>query len=235
MWPFRPRPLDEAKRDWILDHAEWAVAEWGDVLFDRPLITPTRAYFAAPKGENAATAQAVFDDLRRLLHIPPALPIALLPQGSLPDQAAMDHSKITVVSGTYTDDPDHPVITYDPRLLRRPISFISTMAHELMHLILSPHVDAMPGGAETHELATDLHAILFGFGIFQMEDAEQMGWAGYLSQDSRAFALALFLAMRGQEVEAALPHLSPRPAAKLKAAARFLAQTPLPEGLRRPQ
>lgn len=56
-----------------------------------------------------------------------------------------------------------------------------------------PHVAAMPGGAETHEQATDLHCIVWGLGVLQLRAAQEMGWAGHLGPRSRAFALALFL------------------------------------------
>ena len=92
------------------------------------------------------------------------------------------------------------------------ILFIATMAHELMHLKLAPHVEDRPGGEATHELATDLHVIAEGFGTFQLEAAEDAGWSGYLSQPTRAYALALFLRYTNTPDAKAKAHLSSRPA-----------------------
>lgn len=222
MWPFRRRPIAPEKQDWIAAHFDWEAARVGaDTLRRTPLVTPTRHFFKAPRGEDDATAQAVFDEVKALLGLAGAT-VTLIAQGNLPDQAAIDRSQISAVSGTFQDDPDDPIITYEPRLLRTPVAFISTMAHELMHLRLAPFVDDLPGGEEQHELATDLHCIIAGFGILQMDAADSLGWAGYLQQDTRAHALAYFLHLTGHPVSDALPFLASLSAAKLRAAARHL-------------
>lgn len=124
------------------------------------------------------------------------------------------------LAGQYWHDPIAPLITYDPRLMRRPTSFINVMAHELMHGHLADVVDDVPGGADAHELATDLHCITHGFGIFQLADAEDAGWSGYMTQPSRAFALAVFLRLTDTPVAQAVQHLPPRSAKLLRRAVK---------------
>lgn len=209
MWPFRIPPFSAEKRAWVEAHFDWAEAQFGpQALLEIPLITPTPQFFKATRASPDSTAQSVFIEVKTLLGI--GAEITLLPQGVLPEQAARDYSQLTQTSGTFIADPETPIITYDPRLLNHPIVFISTMAHELMHFKLADVVDDLPGGAATHELATDLHCIIHGFGIFQLDAADRAGWAGYLSQDTRAFALALFLRRSNRTLDAALPFLSAR-------------------------
>lgn len=104
--------------------------------------------------------------------------------------------------------------------MRRPLSFINTMVHELMHAHLANVVDEIPGGAAAHELATDLHCITHGFGIFQLAGSEDAGWSGYMNQSSRAFALAVFLKLTGKPETEASEYLPPRSAKLLRRATK---------------
>ena len=66
-----------------------------------------------------------------------------------------------------------------------------------------------------------------------MGEADDAGWAGYLSQPSRAYALALFLRVTGQHPALALRHLVPRSQERLNTALRWLEREGLPEELAR--
>lgn len=222
----RKRRLGADLRDWIADNFFWAIetsADWAKT----PLILPTREFFTAPKGEGHEVASAVLEDLKRLMGLS-GHQIALHPLPSLPDELSHEYGKLSQVAGTYAHDADLPEITYDPKLLRSPITFISVMAHELMHHCLAGCEDDLPGGAGAHELATDLHCIIAGFGVFQLQCAEEMGWSGYMTQDSRAHALALFLLLTETDPETACAHLSPRPAKALRLALREVQRNPAP-------
>jgi hypothetical protein len=222
MWPFGAGVADRAKRDWVDAQYQWASATFGlTTLQKRPLIRPTKDFFRAGRGEDHATACAVIDDLRRHLGLLD-ITVAVEPQGRLPDGLHPGYGSLTETAGTFRLHGDLPLITYNPMLLRSPISFIATMAHELMHLKLAPHVADMPGGEDLHELATDLHVIAEGFGTFQLEAAVDAGWAGYLSQPTRAYALAVFLRLTNTPPAAAFAHLSSRTTALLRAAIRHL-------------
>ncbi len=231
MWPFRAEVADAARREWVDSQFRWAADTWGlAALRGRRLIRPTRHDFTAGRGEDHETAFAVMNDLRRHLGLT-HIQLVLEPQATLQDGLHPGYGTLSETAGTYWHDDDQPLITYDPRLLQRPISYIATMAHELMHLKLSSHVQTMPGGEEEHELATDLHVIAEGLGTFQMEAAADAGWFGYLSQPTRAYALALFLRLTATPGAQAMAHLSQRPTALLKSALALLDRDGLPDGL----
>ncbi|MGL5009505.1 MAG: hypothetical protein ACRC6I_06450 [Paracoccaceae bacterium] len=226
MWPFSAPLADAAKRDWVDEQFDWARTTYGPAaLAARRLIRPTKEFFSAARGEDHGTACAVVDDIRRHLALT-HIAITLEPQAVLHEGLHPGYGTLTEVAGTFQQYDDRPVLTYDPRLLRAPIRFIATMAHELIHLKLAPFVAGMPGGEATHELATDLHVIAEGFGTFQLEAAEDAGWAGYLSQPTRAYALARFLRLTGTPPAQAMAHLSARPTRLLKAALAHLDRAP---------
>jgi hypothetical protein len=118
------------------------------------------------------------------------------------------------------------MISYDPALFARPAVLLSMLAHEVMHQRLHMIEELPPGGAETEELATDLHVITCGMGVLQMAGAEVAGWQGYLSQQSRAHALAVFLLARGIDPQEAIIALPPHSAKLLSKALRHIAKSP---------
>lgn len=203
---FWSRPtISDDMRAWILD-----CFDWFDAHFAAPKgpVLPTRAFFSAPGGTSEANARLVLADIKR--HLGFDGPVRLLPLDGLPAEYRHSYQQLTEIAGTHQLKDGVSVIRYDPENMRRPLSFINVIAHELMHARLAGHVDAVPGVEPAHELATDLGCIIAGFGVFQLQAADDAGWSGYLSQQSRAFALAVFLARRGLDGDAVAAHLSPR-------------------------
>ena len=194
------------------DMADWIgeCFDWFDARYPAPPkpILPTRAFFTAPGGTDAATAQAVLADIKRLLHFD--LPIDMLPIERPVGEYRHTYTSMGEIAGTYQETSEGRVIHYDPEAMTRPINFIATLSHEVMHARLSGRVHEVPGGEAAHELATDLGCIIAGFGVFHLQAADDQGWAGYMSQEARAHALALFLDNRGLSSEAVKAHLSPR-------------------------
>lgn len=215
---FRSGPLVSAEM------ATWITQcfDWFDARFQVPAkpVLPTRAFFRAPAGTGHTTALAILSDVKRLLGF--TLPIDLVPLASLPPDLRHTYQSHSRTAGTYYEDEDGRVIHYDPVLMERPLSFINTMAHEVMHARLSGMEASVPGGAEAHELATDLGCIIAGFGVFQMQAADESGWSGYMTQQSRAYALAQFLDHRGLGHEAVASYLSGRCRKLLKRGLRDL-------------
>jgi hypothetical protein len=189
--------------DWIFD-----CFDWFDERFEPPdlPILPTKAYFSAPGGQSEATAELVLEDVKRHMNID--APIEIAPLDVLAAEYRGDYQSMSQVSGTYQEIDGISLIRYDPEIMHRPIQFISLVAHELMHVRLSPFVSEVPGGEDAHELATDLGCIIAGFGVFQLQSADEAGWAGYMRQSSRAYAMAVFLERRGLSLEVVAPHLS---------------------------
>lgn len=201
---------------WIRDNFDWVEENQPDWWSSAPLVTPTKDFFSANRGDDQATAEAVIRDISAILNLQTKVRLEALPE--LPDELKHQYGVLGETVGEYWHDEDEPLITYRPSLLRQPVLFINTMAHELIHARLAPFVDDLPGGIEAHELATDLHCIIAGFGVIQLEAAEQAGWTGYMSQPSRAIALAEFLKRKGIGTDLARRHLSSRPARWLKKA-----------------
>ncbi len=214
-WQRKPL-ISEEMRDWIVDHFDWVSTnrpQWHD---QARLVLPTKDFFDAPPGGGHETALGVLRNIQDLMGLD--LRINLQPLEVLPDDLRHQYGQMSEVAGTYMSDGETRLITYDPTLVRRPLTFLNTLAHEVMHARLEEVAHLLPGGAEMHELATDLHTIIAGFGVIELEGAETAGWAGYMGQPSRAVALAMFLKFHDLGPADALPHLSARPARWLRKA-----------------
>ena len=199
---FRLR-VDDESQEWVLDSFHWAIDQ-GLLNAQTRLILPTAANFPAPKDKTLA-GPALVKAIQSHLNIS-YVPIEVHPLDMLPAEYRIDYNAVSEIGGTWQTDGDTAVITYDPALTERPLAFLSVLIHEVMHQRLHMTDMSMPGGFEAEELSTDLHCITAGFGSIQMAGAEQSGWQGYLRQETRAFALALFLDLTGE----ALPNLPPR-------------------------
>ena len=202
--------IDDSLGEWIFDNFIWAIERFPDQNWlEKPLVLPTKEFFSAKRGSDQETAEAILKELKHIIGLNElTIKIEALP--SQPDEHTIDYSSMSEIAGQYYHDEFEPLITYNSRLLESPIPFISTMAHELMHAKLSPYVENLPGGEATHELATDLHCIIDGFGIFQLMSAEQVGWSGYMTRESRAFALAIFLHSKGHSLNDLHGYISSR-------------------------
>ena len=207
-WRQKPSISDDLK-GWIIDSFDWTEATFGAAWAqNRQLITPTRDFISAGAGQTQQVAQQIANDIAALL---PVQKIEIQPLSNLPAEYRHNYQDTASIAGTYQHDDEAPLISYDTELMSVPTAFINTMTHELMHARLANHIDNMPGGEPVHELSTDLHCITHGFGIFALEGPAQTGWSGYMTQESRAYALALFLARHDIDPELALSRLSPRP------------------------
>lgn len=202
---WKRRLISDDMRSWVHE-----CFDWFDERFEPPQfpILPTKAFFSAPAGDDLSTARLLLDDVKR--HMKFEQPVEMTPLDVLPAEYRHTYQTPSEVAGTYENVDGVSVIRYDPEQMHQPIQFVSLIAHELMHARLSGMENEVPGGEEAHELATDLGCIIAGFGIFQLQAADDAGWAGYLSQQSRAFSLALFLNRRGQAHESVAGFLSPR-------------------------
>ncbi|MEO1459283.1 MAG: hypothetical protein AAFV49_17225 [Pseudomonadota bacterium] len=219
--------VSPAEAEWATDGFQWLIERFGaETFFDETrLVLPTRAFFDAPGGRSHATALAVFEQVRGHMGMAD-WPCRLERQTPDADTAVGDLALLRDAPagplGTFgVDDASEVVITYNPALLDRPLAFVATMAHELAHYLLASEAEETPGGEALHELFTDLTVIACGFGVIELESGFEtdsweagfmQGWSlshvGYLSQEMRAYALALFLRARAEDAVAAEAHLS---------------------------
>ncbi|MEM9342221.1 MAG: hypothetical protein AAGA87_04190 [Pseudomonadota bacterium] len=217
-------PVTDTVEAWIEENFAWAI-EHGLLTAETPLVLPTEDFFKAPKGAPEAVAAALLDDMKRLLKRETAK-IDIIPIDQPSAEYRYDYNLVSV-GGTWQKSGDNTaVIRYDAEMIHQPMALMSVLAHELMHHILDDVDEDPPGGEEAGELATDLHVITMGLGVIQLSGAEQAGWQGYMTQPSRAHALALFLLVRDLDPKEALRHLTPRAAKYLRRSLRRLRKTP---------
>jgi hypothetical protein len=221
MWPFsRNCEVSEETIGWLHESFEWALAK-GLLTQRTPLVTLSKTYFSAPSSKNPDFVPHLVRDIQRIMGISDAK-IEVLPLDQIDARYRHDYQSLGTTGGTWQGDGESALIRYDPDQVHRPISLIATLAHEVMHHVLHGIVELPPGGLEAEELATDLHCIISGFGLFQLAGAEEVGWHGYMRQPTRAHALAMFLRMRGIPESDALPHLPPRSRGYLKASLAWI-------------
>lgn len=236
--------VDDDTADWVEEGLIWLIRTFGaETYFSHTrLILPTREFFKAPGGTSHASAEAVFAEVRAHMEMAD-WPCRLVRQEADPDghvgAAMMVQGIERSPGGTFGHDGESITVTYSPELMKQPVSFLNMLSHELAHYLLAGHVEDAPGGEEAHEIMTDLTAIYAGFGLIQLEggmiargfqSALEAGWQignlGYLSSETRAFALALFLLSKGIDPEIARPHLSPDKAKLLRSGLKMLARRP---------
>lgn len=215
--------VSEEMRGWLCDGLVWC-ARAGLLRPDTPVVVPTSAFFPAPGGDTEVVAEGLLANMLRIVGLEGAA-IEMQPIEVLPDALRHRYGAVSEVAGTWSSDGNASVIRYDPTLLRRPVTFLSMLAHEVMHDVLHRHAADWPGGEAVEELMTDLGVIACGMGAIQMAGAEEAGWQGYLRQESRAHATALVLTATAADPSEALAHLPPRAAKALKAALREVGRT----------
>jgi hypothetical protein len=142
--------------------------------------------------------------------------------------------RTTGAGGYYSSPGGKARVSINSKYLKDAESLVSTMAHELAHLILlgqcglsaeTPHMEAI----------TDLATIYVGMGIFtansllrsrQWRDGNVEGWSiqrkGYISPEMAGWALALFCWSRGELKPQWARHLSTDPRSYLKMGVRYL-------------
>ena len=217
-------PISDDMKEWIYDSFYWAIEN--KLLTEQTtLITPTRANFSTPSGEPRIVAQGLVEDIQRHLSMSDVR-IVVEPLNVIGAEYRIDYNAMVEVAGNWHNQDGLGIIGFDPAGMERRIAFLSTLAHEVMHHRLHMTALDMPGGAEAEELSTDLHCFTTGFGAIQMAGADEAGWAGYMRQETRAYALALFLAVLGIPENEASGFLVPRSVKKLRRAAKLVASEP---------
>jgi hypothetical protein len=203
--------VSEDVQDWIYDNFLFAIRT--RLLTPKtPLVLATKQFFKTPKGEDDVVVASLVKDIQRLLgRSEKDIKVSAL--NVLDDEFRHEYGQTSNVAGTWQDDGEQSVISYDPNLVKSPIALVSMLTHEVMHEVLHSIADYPPGGPEAEELNTDLHCITTGFGVLQITHAQTMGWAGYMRQNSRIHALAMFVLVRDlpqDQVLAVLPQANKR-------------------------
>jgi hypothetical protein len=247
-WIGGGRTVDPPVEEWLLETSRWLINWLGGRrwLADRPLVLPTERFFARADDQGAARARRLFASVKALTDMQEVDCVLLEHEGTpSSDLGGLAYQVFTkgAPAGTFVREGNQPVITYAAHLASDPKSLIATFAHELAHLRLATVGTPPPGGWDHLELATDLCAVLMGFGVFlansaftftRRTDFDRQGWStrrqGYLSENALTFALAVFLALRGDDGAEAHQYLKPHLAQQLDKAMRRIRSKGLLEG-----
>ena len=237
--------LEPELETWQLDAWKSLLEYFGGVerLRRSPLVVATREFFPPTVATGHERAQHIFDCVKTHAEMTD-WPCIFLAQPDAPKPQVGEFAILKFTGGkaplgTFAVDGDMPTVTYDPASINQPAVLVATLVHELAHYRLMPVRVRLPGGDEMHEFATDLMTAFLGFGLFganqaftfsQHGDSISKGWQwsrqGYLRERDWAFALAVFLDLRGQAPEALKGLLKPHLYADLKSAARYLGRNP---------
>lgn len=198
--------VDENTAEWVSDRFHWLIRTLGPEAFFKhtQLLLPVERHFRTHLRGDQVTAQALFSEIRGHMGIH-HWPVRLVERAIIGNRRRRRSDLRNAVAGSFyqPDGGGLAVITYHPELARSRNAFIGTMAHELAHYILAPHVSTAPGGEAEHEMLTDLAVIYAGFGVIDLQGAHDVGWRGYLDPNARSFALATFLRLKGVDPTAA--------------------------------
>ena len=166
----------------------------------------------------------------------------LVAHNDFPEDMRRGEPRGEYAAGTFSfTATDRMQISYHPSLLERPLDLIGIFAHEIAHGLFSTADRPPPGGWEMEEFAVELMTVYFGFGLFGANKAFQvssetgfLSWfrgvhiatSGYISQEQWAFALAVFLVLRGEDETVAREWLGPVLKKMLARGLRYFSQNP---------
>jgi hypothetical protein len=202
-------PVDADEFDWLLACTAWLVPLLGgpDIMRTRTLILPEN--FPDPTSKGHARAVELFKQVRAFAGMDD-WPCEIVAgeserQTHIATGLALKHETRPPPLGTFARSGNGITISYDPAQLEQPEKLVATFAHELAHYVLLSQPALPPGGAALEEHATDLTAVMLGFGSFmangaksfrQFQDFGEQGWemrsSGYLSETALVTGLALF-------------------------------------------
>ena len=241
------RPLDQYEWEWMLAGIKWLEEEFprdeGGTSAGS-LILPLAENFPPWQEPSSEYAEMLFARVKELCELSDWPTRLVSQEDSNPNPMEMaafaGEYRWSEALGTFSIADDHDgkpyaQITYHPKQLSNPDGFVATMAHELGHYLMSTSRRCPPGGWDLHELATDLTAVWFGFGIFMANGAKSFegfsdpanaGWqsqvSGYLNEQTMLTAMAACAKLRGEDPAEAIPHLKPYLASNYKKIVKYM-------------
>jgi hypothetical protein len=244
LWPFTRGKtfLDPDDEDWQLATWGWLLARLGENNLKRaPLVTTRREFFPPTEATGHARAEHILRCVQKLAGMSdwPCELVAMAerPRTQVSELGVVNIEKGHMPLGTFSRTGNAATIAYDPGTIDSPAILVATLAHELAHYLLHSIPDLPPGQQLMEEFATDLTTVYLGFGLFganqafnfsQFRDIYSQGWrtsgAGYLRERDWALALAVFCALRGEDVAILKPWLKDYLFKDVQSAARYLSK-----------
>lgn len=226
-WGGGKAPLLSAEQEeWQLVCWQWMIEAFSTArpLRDTALVLPTVDFFPATDEAGHGCALHLFRHTAGLMSVEPDA-FDLIAHNDFPDNMRRGAPRGEYAAGTFSfTSGDRMQISYHPSLLERPLDLIGIFSHEIAHGLFATVDRPPPGGWEMEEFAVELMTVYFGFGLFGANKAFQvsgetgfLSWfrgvniatSGYISQEQWAFALAVFLTLRGDDEALAREWLGP--------------------------
>lgn len=210
-------PIDEDDINWIFTTFAWALENFDADFFQHKtqLIVLDENFFPGSFDSVHAMANGIFERVQNycgLAHWPfelvepeafEAAPVAL--QVSLSDGLRGQESKITPYSAGYQALP----ISYQAQQINKPDALAASFAHGLAQHQLHQRQIAVPGGEAYRTQATEMIAVMMGFGLLMANTAYTFRGScascynpaqnrqASLPESHAVYALALFCQVKG--------------------------------------
>ncbi|MEX0774331.1 MAG: hypothetical protein WD042_01315 [Phycisphaeraceae bacterium] len=238
-WLFQPVcPCDIAAKAWVEERLQWLDEEFTDSVFNgRPIVLPTRDFFADPYDGSKAAARRLLDRICAYMDVVPEL-VDLLIVAEHDDLILVNESgqAIPGAAGTYHEDEGRFKVRIDKWGLADPVGLVGTMAHELAHVRLLGQ-SRITHDEFDNELLTDLTVVHFGLGIFLANTprtwaSDYSRWPGsdllkpeYMTAPMFGWALAHVAWFQREKRPSWTRHLNGAARANLKQDLRYLMAT----------
>ena len=208
----RKWPVDRQTKTWIDERMFWLSEAFGtDRLRNARVVLPTPEFFPDAYGGQSAVVDPMLCRVCEFMGVDRsriALQFFSEDNGALPEMLFSTNGKS--VAGLYCEENGQTSVWIETTTLRDPLTVVSTLAHELGHVLLLGD-RRITSDAEDHEPLTDLLTVFLGLGVINAnavvrETSEDRGlsyaWSvsrlGYMSMPMFGYALALFAWCRNE-------------------------------------
>ncbi len=216
--------LDDEVRQWLFDATAWALRNFDARLFREQtvLVLPSDDYFPGRADSVEGMASLIFERVKGyagMSHWPTRLVDAracqLEPPAAVAITGPLRGEGLPVPEGV----AELPV-PYDPAMVNNPEAMIGSFAHLLAFNLVQQVGEAPPGGPEALPQASEVLAVLLGFGVILANSSfnvrlPRCGSCGpapvdrqsFLTEAETTYTLAIFCALKGISASEVVPRL----------------------------
>ena len=215
-------PLTDEQRQWIDDRFDWLQNEFGIGRLNGEVYLPNEKFFPDPYVPAIDGAESLLNRVCTYMSIDRSrLELKLFTRDTSYSDIKTPSQQFAGAAGVFEPGDSTITIWLEQSMLNNPESLISTIAHELGHVLLLAD-NRYSRENEDHERLTDLMTVFFGFGVFSANSSlveenwrvgNVSGWSigtmGYLSLAEYAYALAVYAFRRNEASPQWLKSLRP--------------------------
>ncbi len=213
-WTNAESPLTDERRKWIDERWTWLQNEFGEERLHEPLLTPSHEDFPEAYTGSPEDAERLLDRVCDHMGVERSRLELRLYKSEMADDVAAgfrwNYANRSYALGAYEPTDQKILIWLEKSHLHDALSVVSTLAHEVGHVLLL--ADGRYSSEEPdHEPLTDLLTVFFGLGIFTANSTLRSvnwrygnweGWnisrQGYLTMPEVAYALSRYVEVRGE-------------------------------------